>query len=44
MAYLFDTDAVSEVLKRRPALAYLRWLRTVSRGDQFTSAVVVGEL
>ncbi len=44
MAYLFDTDAVSEVLKRRPALTYLRWLRTVPRGDQFTSAVVVGEL
>lgn len=44
MAYLFDTDSISEVLKRRPAPAYLRWLRTVSRDDQFTSAVVVGEL
>lgn len=44
MAYLFDTDAISEVLKRRPAAAYLRWLNTVPRVDQFTSAVVVGEL
>jgi len=44
VAYLFDTDAISEVLKRKPAAAYLRWLRTVARVDQFTSAVVVGEL
>ena len=44
MAYLFDTDAISEVLRRRPALSYARWLRTVPRGEQFTSAVVIGEL
>ena len=44
VAYLFDTDAISEVLRRRPAAAYLRWLNTVPRVDQFTSAVVVGEL
>ena len=44
MAYLFDTDAISELLRRRPAVAYVRWLNTVPRVDQFTSAVVVGEL
>lgn len=44
MAFLFDTDAISEVLKPRPAPGYLKWLRTVPREDQFTSAVVVGEL
>ena len=44
MAFLFDTDAISEVLKRRPLPGYLRWLRSVPRADQFTSAVVVGEL
>jgi predicted nucleic acid-binding protein len=44
MAYLFDTDAISEVLKRRPAAPYVRWLNTIPREDQFTSAVVVGEL
>ena len=44
MAFLFETDAISEVLKPRPAFRYLRWLRTVPREDQFTSAVVVGEL
>lgn len=44
MAYLFDTDALSEVLKPRPTVAYIEWLRTVPRADQFTSAVVIGEL
>lgn len=44
MAFLFDTDAISEVLKRRPMRAYVAWLRTVPRAEQFTSAVVVGEL
>jgi predicted nucleic acid-binding protein len=44
VAFLFDTDAISEVLKRRPALGYVTWLSTISRAEQFTSAVVVGEL
>ena len=44
MAFLFDTDAISEVLRKRPAPLYLGWLRTVPREDQFTSAVVAAEL
>jgi len=44
MAYLFDTDAISEVLKPRPAAGYVRWLAAVPREEQFTSAVVLGEL
>lgn len=44
MAFLFDTDAISELLKRRPAAAYVRWLGGVPREEQFTSAVVLGEL
>ncbi len=44
MAFLFDTDAISELLKPRPAPAYVRWLASVPREEQFTSAVVVGEL
>jgi predicted nucleic acid-binding protein len=44
MAYLFDTDAISEVLKPRPATRYVQWLETVPRVDQFASAVSVGEL
>jgi len=44
MTYLFDTDALSEVLRPRPARAYLRWLATIPREEQFTSVVVIGEL
>lgn len=44
MAYLFDTDAVSEVLKRKPRAAYLRWLAGVPREEQYTSAVTIGEM
>ncbi|MSR84539.1 MAG: type II toxin-antitoxin system VapC family toxin [Candidatus Latescibacteria bacterium] len=44
MAYLFDTDAISELLRPRPLPLYLKWLRGIPREDQFTSAVVIGEL
>jgi len=44
MAYLFDTDAISEVLRSRPSPQYVEWLRGVSREEQFTSAVSIGEL
>jgi predicted nucleic acid-binding protein len=44
MAYLFDTDAISELLRPRPAPAYVEWLRGIAREEQFTSAVVIGEL
>ncbi len=44
MAYLFDTDAISELLRSRPASTYVEWLRAVPQWDQFTSAVVIGEL
>ena len=44
MAYLFDTDAISEILLPHPLPIYIDWLRTVPREEQFTSAVVIGEL
>lgn len=44
MAYLFDTDAISELLRRRPLPAYVEWLAGIDRAEQFTSAVVIGEL
>lgn len=44
MSFLFDTDAVSELLRRKPNPIYVEWLRTVPREDQFISAVSVGEL
>jgi predicted nucleic acid-binding protein len=44
VAYLFDTDAISELLRPSPLQLYLDWLRAIPREDQFTSAVTVGEL
>lgn len=44
MSFLFDTDAVSELLRPRPATAYVEWIMSVAREEQFTSAVVIGEL
>jgi predicted nucleic acid-binding protein len=44
VAYLFDTDAISELLRPRPLQRYLDWIKTVPRDAQFTSAVTVGEL
>src|SRR6266545_2867613 len=44
MAYLFDTDALSEALRPRLARRYLEWLRTIGRSEQFTSSVVMAEL
>ena len=44
MAYLFDTDAISELLRPRPLRPYVEWLKTIPRENQFTSAVTVGEL
>ena len=44
MAFLFDTDAISELLRPRPVTAYVKWIMRVAREEQFTSAVVIGEL
>ncbi len=38
MAFLFDTDAISETLRPRPDAGYAAWLATVPRDDHFTSA------
>lgn len=44
MAYLFDSDALSELARPRPLPAYCEWLATVPVAAQFTSATVIGEL
>ena len=44
MAFLFDTDAISEVLRRRPLPSFVRWLESIPRDQQFASAVAIGEL
>jgi tRNA(fMet)-specific endonuclease VapC len=42
--FLFDTDAVSELLRSRPAPAFVRWVGSIPREDQFISAITAGEL
>lgn len=44
MAFLLDTDAISEVFRPKPNRSYIAWLTTVPLEEQCTSAVVVGEL
>jgi len=44
VAFLFDTDAISEVLRPKPLTQYIGWLQTLPRDEQFTSSVVIGEL
>lgn len=44
MPYLFDTDAVSELLRPKPLPLYVEWIRRVPREDQFISSVTAGEL
>ena len=44
MAFLFDTDAISELLRPGPLRIYVTWLGPIPREEQFTSSVVIGEL
>lgn len=44
MPYLFDTNALSESLRKRPNPDYLSWLCQVPAEHQFSSIVVVAEL
>ena len=43
-AYLFHADAIAEALRSEPREAYLEWLRSLPREEQFTSAVSLAEL
>ena len=42
--YLFDTDILSQVLKRAPSPTLLTKLASVPAEQQFTSAITVGEM
>ena len=44
MPSLFDTDAVSELLKPRPNLRYADWVRSLPWREQYVSAVSLSEL
>ena len=40
MPWLFDTDAISELLRKRPAPGYVDWLAGVPRVEQYTSKIL----
>lgn len=42
--YLFDTDALSEIIKKKPCLALIRRLAAIEPDRQFTTSITVGEL
>jgi tRNA(fMet)-specific endonuclease VapC len=42
--FLFDTDTLSEIMKRDPSPSLLRRLDATPRERQFTSAVTIGEM
>jgi predicted nucleic acid-binding protein len=44
LAYLFDTNAISEVFRPQPNPEYLEWLNQIDRDQQLTSTIVVAEL
>ena len=44
MAFLLDTNVVSEVRKPRPQPAVLRWFEAASAADLYLSVLVVGEI
>jgi tRNA(fMet)-specific endonuclease VapC len=44
VSYLFDTDTLSNPLKRNPSLSLLRRLAAVPPEDQFTTTITVGEM
>lgn len=44
MSYLFDTDAIMEIMRPDPLPAYLEWLRGIPREEQFISAVSLSEV
>ena len=42
--FVFDTDTLSELLKRSPSTKLLNKLGSVPREQQFTTAITVGEM
>lgn len=42
--YLFDTDTLSNIVKRKPSELLLEKLRNLPRSFQYTSAINVGEI
>jgi tRNA(fMet)-specific endonuclease VapC len=44
LSYLFDTDVLSNLLRRNPMIGLVKRLASIDPDDQFTSSVTLGEL
>ncbi|MBZ0156965.1 MAG: type II toxin-antitoxin system VapC family toxin [Alphaproteobacteria bacterium] len=42
--YLFDTDALSQILKKNPSVPFIRKIASLTPEVQFTTTITVGEL
>ena len=42
--YLFDTDTITNILKKNPSKKLIDKISTVKRKDQFISTITVGEI
>lgn len=43
-AYLFDSDAIAEAIRRPPNARFVEWLGTLAREEQFTAAAAMADL
>lgn len=44
MSYLLDTNVISELVKPKPNIAVINWIKAVSESDIYLSAFTIGEL
>lgn len=42
--YLFDTDALSQIIRKSPSISFIKKLALVPPRRQFTTAITVGEM
>jgi len=42
--YLFDTDALSQIIRKSPSISFIKKLALVAPRQQFTTAITVGEM
>jgi predicted nucleic acid-binding protein len=42
--YLFDTDALSQIIKKSPSILFIRKLASIDPEKQFTTTITVGEM
>ena len=42
--FLFDTDVLSNIIKRKPSEVLIGWLKTVPKQSQYTSSINIGEI